>query len=207
MGLMIAIVRGIKPDPSNKFWSSFHGTFVYALSRAFSSLVRAGESPAEGMSSPVRPYLDWRLFAMLRSCCLGLDKACKNSADTRKLDSCYAAAAAQLRAFTLRACGVVASGTGGQQRSQPWDAFDGFFAAMEPAMPMVESKWGSSREVIEERGSSGRRRTSVVAGPGEVLEERGSGGRRRASVAAVPGGSTLEVSSAAPRSLLRRPRI
>ena len=175
MGLMIAIVRGIKTDSTtNKFWSAFHGAFVNALRHAFCSIVRAGDRSQKGSD---RPYLDWRLFAMLRSCCLGLDRASADPSEVRNLDSCYAAAAAQLRAHTLRVCGVVASDGGAQHRGQSWDAFDGFFAAMEPAMPIVESKWGSSREVPEappqlaERSGGGRRRASMLAAGPSVRRE------------------------------------
>merc|ERR1712061_971883 len=99
-----------------------HRAFVSNLLNGFTALVRAGNGNCGTI--PARPFFDWPLLAMLRSCCIALDGGRVDTADIEALSACYVAAAAQLRNHAFGSHHVICV----RSRSlQSWDDVDVFF--------------------------------------------------------------------------------
>lgn len=141
MSLLIALVRGLRPG-GHRFWMAFHQAFIRALRHGFTALLVGGTAP-----DCARPFFDWHLLSMLRSCCLALRSSCVDDAEMRGLAVCYVAAVAQVRAHALGATNAehdVVQQTG----PRSWDAAESFVRLVKPHMPVVNGLWGSSAETL-----------------------------------------------------------
>lgn len=138
-GLLVALARGrlvttAQDGTKNHFWVAFHWAFLNAIRRGFCDLLRYAGAD--------RPLLDWRLLAMLRSACLGVEGSEADPAEVAGLNSCYAAAVTQIRAF---ACGAWPPDRAGVKAKVD----ERFYRALARKLPIVGGCWGGSVENLD----------------------------------------------------------
>lgn len=151
VGLMIALVRGVKWEPSNKFRQSFHWGFVHLLRITFQTLFRAGTT--QGRILGAKMMFDWPLVAMARSCCLALDGNTggdlENGVNISALKHVYPALVAQLWVAHAGSARGRRNGLTSMRgdKLNAWAAAEAVFKAVRGQLPSAmaeDATWGSA---------------------------------------------------------------